>query len=58
MTSKPVKRIIPIHILTNISRSKCNQVMKFSQLLEYNFRNIFLENQTKNVLEKLFPDPF
>ena len=32
--------------------------MKFSQLLEYNFRNIFLENQTKNVLEKLFPDPF
>ena len=32
--------------------------MKFSQLLEYNFRNILLENQTKNVLEKLFPDPF
>ena len=32
--------------------------MKFSQLLEYNLRNIFLENHTKNVVEKLFPDPF
>ena len=33
--------------------------MKFSQLKEYNMRNIFfLENHTKNVVEKLVPDPF
>ena len=35
---------ITVHILTNISRSKDNNVMKFGQLLEYNMRNIFLEN--------------
>ena len=32
-----------IHILTNISRSKEDQAMKFSQLIEYNMRNIFLK---------------
>ena len=37
MTSQP-----GIHILTNISRSKGNQEMKFGQLIEYNMRNIFL----------------
>ena len=30
-------------ILPNISRSKGNRTMKFSQLIEYNMRNIFLE---------------
>ena len=29
--------------MTNISRSKGNQSMKFGQLIEYNIRNIFLE---------------
>ena len=29
--------------MTNILRSKGNQVMKFVQLIEYNMRNIFLE---------------
>ena len=29
--------------MTNISRSKGNQAMKFGQLIEYNLRNIFLE---------------
>ena len=28
---------------TNISRNKDNQVSKFSQLIEYNMRNIFLD---------------
>ena len=32
--------------------------MKFGQLIEYNMRNIFLENNTQNVVEKLFPDTF
>ena len=36
MTSQPGKRIIEMHILTNISRSKDNQTMKFGQLVEYN----------------------
>ena len=32
--------------------------MKFGQLIEYNMRNIFLENHTQNVVEKLVPYPF
>ena len=32
--------------------------MKFGQLIEYNMRNIFLENDTQIVVEKLVPDPF
>ena len=28
-------KMIIIHILLNIARSKCNQAMKFSQLVEY-----------------------
>ena len=31
------------NILTNISRSKGNQAMKFVQLIEYNMGNILLE---------------
>ena len=31
MTSQPGKQIIAIHILTNISKSKANQAMKFGQ---------------------------
>ena len=43
MTSQPLKRTIAICILTNISRSKGNQTMKFGQLTEYNISNIFFE---------------
>ena len=43
MMPQPDKQTIAIHILSNISRSKGNQVRKFGQLLEYNIRNIFLE---------------
>ena len=35
--------IVAIHILTNISRGKGNQTMKFGQLLEYKMSNIFRE---------------
>ena len=38
---------IAIHILSNISRSKDNQIMKFGQLIEYNIRKIFLKNDTQ-----------
>ena len=43
MTSSTGKIIIIIHISLNISRSKDNQTMKFSLLIEYSMRNIFLE---------------
>ena len=32
-----------MHLLPDISRSKDNQAMKFSQLIEYNMSNIFVE---------------
>ena len=32
--------------------------MKFGQIIEYKMRNIFLENYTRNAVEKLFPDSF
>ena len=43
VTSQPGQQSILKHILTNISRSKGNETMKFGQLIEYNIRNIFLE---------------
>ena len=33
--SRPGKYTIPVHIFTNISRSKDNQAIKFGQLIEY-----------------------
>ena len=43
MTSQSGQQNIAIHILTNISRSKDNQAMKFCQLTKYSTNNIFLE---------------
>ena len=43
MTSHPRQQIIIICTLSNISRSKGNQEMKFCQLIEYNMGNVFLE---------------
>ena len=40
MTSQPGKQTIAIHILPNISKSKCNQ-MKLDQLIDYIMKNIF-----------------
>ena len=51
-------KIIAIHIVPNISRSKVNQTMKFGQLIEYNMKTFFLISHTQNVVEKLFPYPF
>ena len=44
MMSQPDLQSISIHILPNISQSNGNQTMKFGQLIEYNKRNIFLQN--------------
>ena len=46
-----------IHILTNISRTKGNQTMKFGQLIEYN-RNIFLEKLYQKCVRENFLRPF
>ena len=43
MTSQPGLQTIAIHILSNISQSKGNQTMTFSQLIEYKKRNVFLQ---------------
>ena len=32
--------------------------MEFGQLIRYNMRNIFLENSSQYLVEKLVPDPF
>ena len=44
MASQPGSQTVAIHILSSISKSKGNQTMKFGQLIEYNKRNIFLQN--------------
>ena len=44
MTSQTGPQIITRHKLLNNLRSKDNRTMKFGELIEYNMRNIFLEN--------------
>ena len=58
MTSQPGKQVIAIHILSNISKGKRNQTMKFDQLIEYNMRNIFLEKSYTKCGGKTIPRPF
>ena len=58
MTSQPRKQTIAIHILSNISRSKCNQLMKFGQLMEYNMRNNFVKKSYTKCGGETVPRPF
>ena len=58
MMSQPSKKTIAIHIFTNISRSKGNQAMKFSQLIACNIKNIFLEKSCTKCSKKTIPRPF
>ena len=51
------QQIIIIHTLPNISRSKCNQTMKFGQLIKYN-RNIFLKKSSIKYNGEANPRPF
>ena len=46
-----------IHILSNISRSKGNQTMKFDQLIQYNIGNIFVEKSYKKCAGEIIPRP-
>ena len=58
MMSQPRKQTITTHILSNISRSKGNQTMKFCQLIEYNMGNILLEKSYRECGEETIPRPF
>ena len=58
MTSQPGQQTVVIHILSNISRSKGNQTMKFGQLIECNMRNIFLEKSYTKYGGETSPRPF
>ena len=44
--------------LTNVSRRKGNQAMKFSQLIEHNMRSNFLENLYTKYGGETIPRPF
>ena len=54
MASSTGKQIIAIKILSNISRSKDNQRIKFGHLIEI----YFLKSHTQNVVENLVQDCF
>ena len=53
MKSQPGKQTIAIDLLSNISRSKGNQAIKFGQSIKYTTCKI-----TQIVMEKVFPNPF
>ena len=53
MTSQTGKQTITLHILSNISRNKGNQTMKFGKLLENN-----VKNHAVNVAGRLAPNLF
>ena len=55
---QPGLQTIAIYILPNISQSKDNQTMKFGQLIEYNMKNIFLQNCAENEAGILVQDLF
>ena len=56
MTSQPGVQTIAIHILSNISRSKGNQTMKFDQLIAR--ETFFFKNYAENETGRLVPDLF
>ena len=43
MPSRPGKQTVTIHILPSIARSTDSQIIKYSQLIKHNTRNIFFE---------------
>ena len=57
MTSQTGQQIITINKLSNISRSKGNQAMRFNQLIEYNMKNIFLEKSYTKSAGEASPRP-
>ena len=59
MASQTRQKVITVPILSNISRSKVNQTMKFGQLIKYNLRNIFFfKLHVEDEAWRLGPDLF
>ena len=58
MTLQLGKQKIAIRTLPDISKSKDNQTMKFSQLTEYNRKNIFLVKSCATCVEETIPRTF
>ena len=52
------QQLTVIHILSNISTSKGNQIIKFGHLTKCNMRNIFLEKSSRKYAGKTIPIPF
>ena len=44
--------------MTDIFRSKCNQAMKFGQLIKYNKKKNFIEESYRKCGGDTIPDPF
>ena len=57
MTLQPEKQTVVIRILSNISRRKCNQAIKFGQLTKYNMRNILIEKSYTKQGRETSPRP-
>ena len=53
MTSQLEKKLIAMHLLSNMSKRKRYQAIKFDQLIERNLRKTFFD-----VMEKLSLDAF
>ena len=49
MTSQTEQKIITIHVLLNISRSKDNQPVKFGQFIEYRIEKDFSSKIMKKI---------
>ena len=58
MTSQNGKQMIKIYILANIPRNEGNQTMDFSQLIEFNMRNMSLEKSYIRCGGETSPRPF
>ena len=58
LTSQPGQQTIVIQLLPVISKSKGNQTMKFSLLIECNMKNIFLEKSYTKCGGETSPRPF
>ena len=58
MTSQIGQQTITIHILFNISRSNGNQNVKFTELIEYRIKYLFLEKSNTSSGGEASPGPF
>ena len=58
MTSQPWTSTIAIHILFSISKTKGNQAINFTLLIEYNMTNNFFDKSCTKYGRKTIPRPF